>query len=279
MVSVKTPAVAFIAVLAAAVAASCGGGEATSPAAPGAVSPTYSEASFRQAARITAAAQTEVLGSMHAGMSEGGIKGIVDGVFAALGSGPPAFSDIVAAGSHGLDIHYAGSDGVLTAGELVIIDVGATWDRHCADVTRTYPVSGQLTPRQRELYQLVLDVQTAAAGALTNYDSLASMDAYARQQFRLSPLRARDAAGQERLMMTFFTHALGHYVGREVHGVDTGYSGNDALKPGQVIAIEPGLYIASEGIAIRIEDTYLVGSQRLTCLSCDAPKLVEAIAR
>ena len=265
--------------LAIALLASCGGSPTSPTPAPGASSPSYSEASFREAARITASAASEVFRRAHAGLYERDIKSIVDSVFAQLGSGPPAFSDIAAAGAHGIDIHYAGDDGLLVDGELLLIDIGATSNQHCADVSRTYPVSGRFTARQRELYQLVLDVQAVASGAVTQYDSLYSMDAHARQQLRASPLRARDSTGNERTMDTFFTHSLGHYIGREVHGSDTGFNVRDVLQAGQVLAIEPGLYIPSEGIAIRIEDTYLVGSQRLTCLSDEAPKLVEVIER
>jgi Xaa-Pro aminopeptidase len=264
--------------LAIALLASCGGSPTSPTPTPG-PSPSYSEASFREAARITASAASEVFRRAHAGLYERDIKSIVDSVFAQLGSGPPAFSNIVAAGAHGIDIHYAGDDGLLANGELFLIDIGATSNGHCADVSRTYPVSGRFTARQRELYQLVLDVQAAASSAVTQYDSLYSMDAYARQQLRASPLRARDSTGNEQTMDTFFTHSLGHYIGREVHGLDTGFNVRDVLQAGQVLAIEPGLYIPSEGIAIRIEDTYLVGSQRLTCLSAEAPKLVEVIER
>jgi Xaa-Pro aminopeptidase len=224
-------------------------------------------------------AATEVYHRVHAGLYERDVKGIVDSVFAQLGSGPPAFSDIAAAGPHGIELHYAGDDGLLVDGELLLIDIGATSNEHCADVSRTYPVSGRFTARQKELYQLVLEVQTVAAGAFTQNHSLYAMDVWAREQFRASPLRARDSTGAERTLDTFFTHSLGHYIGRDVHGSDTPYKFRDLLQAGQVLAIEPGLYIPSEGIAIRIEDTYLVGSRWLTCLSCEAPKLVEAVER
>jgi Xaa-Pro aminopeptidase len=266
-------------VLVAVLSASCGGSPASPTPSGTATAPRYSEASFRDAARITAAAATEVLRSEHAGLRERDLKAIVDRVFTQLGSGPPAFSSIVAAGPNGIELHYPGDEGLLIDGELVLIDIGATSNEHCADVSRTYPVSGRFTPRQRELYQLVLDVQAAAAGALTQYDSLYSMDVAARQQFRASPLRARDASGNEQTMDTFFVHGLGHYIGREVHGTDTGFDSRAVLQAGQVIAIEPGLYIRSEGIAVRAEDTFLVGIQRLICLSCDAPKQVDAIER
>ena len=266
-------------VLVAVLSASCGGSPASPTPSGSTTSPKYSEASFREAARITAAAATEVFRSEHAGLSERDVKAMIDGVFAQLGSGPPAFSSIVAAGPDGIDLHYPGDEGLLTDGELVLFDIGATSNEHCADVSRTYPVSRRFTPRQRGLYQLVLDVQAVAAGALTQHDSLYSMDASARQQFRASPLRARDSSGNEQTMDAFFVHSLGHYIGREVHGTDTGFGVREVLQAGQVLAIEPGLYIPSEGIAIRVEDTYLVGTQRLTCLSCDAPKHVDAIER
>ena len=265
--------------LALAVSASCGGNPTSPTPAPGAPYQPYSEASFREAARITAAAASEVFRTAHAGLYERDIKATVDSVFAQLGSGPPAFSDIAAAGPHGIDIHYAGDNGLLLDGDLLLIDIGATSDQHCSDVSRTYPISHRFTVRQRELYQLVLDVQAVAAAAITQYDSIYSMDANARLQFRSSPLRARDSTGAERTMDTFFTHGIGHHIGREVHGSDTPFNVLGVLQAGQVLAIEPGLYIPSEGIAIRIEDTYLVGAQRLSCLSCDAPKLIEVVER
>jgi len=265
--------------LVALLSASCGGSPASPTPSGSATVPKYSETSFREAARITAAAATEVLRLEHAGLSERDVKAIVDGVFIQLGSGPPAFPSIVAAGANGIELHYPGDEGLLADGELVLIDIGATSHQHCADVSRTYPVSRRFTPRQRDLYQLVLDVQALAAGAATQIDSLYSMQVAARQHFRESPLRARDASGNEQTMDAFFVHSLGHYVGREVHGADTGFGVREVLQEGRVIAIEPGLYIASEGLAIRVEDTYLVGPQRLTCLSCDAPKHVDAIER
>jgi hypothetical protein len=87
---------------------------------------------------------------------------------------------------------------------------------------------------------------------------LRSRDAAARQQFRASPLRARDASGTERTLDTFCVHSLGHYVGRDVNGTDTGFGVQEVLQEGRVIAIEPGLYIATEGIAIRAADLPVV---------------------
>lgn len=262
----------------AACVAACGG--ASSPVSPSSSLPSspYSETSFREAARITAEAATEVWRSAHAGWYERDVKSLVDSAFAQQGGGA-AFAHIVAAGPHGLELHYAGDDGRLEDGELLLIDIGATSNQHCADVSRTYPVSGRFTARQAELYQLVLDAQAVAASSHVGTDSLNSIGAAVRQFLRASPLRAKDASGVEATLDTFFTHGIGHYVGREVHGGDTGFSAAAALQAGQVIALEPGVYIASEGIAVRIEDTYLAAAQGLACLSCAAPKEIHAVER
>ncbi len=121
----------------------------------------------------------------------------------------------------------------------------------------------------------MLDVQRQVeATATTMVVSLATLDAQARNLFRASPLQARDSAGSMVGMDKFFIHTLGHYVGRQVHGQDTGWMKNEPIRLGQVLTLEPGLYIASEGIGIRIEDTYLFTMRGLECLTCAAPKEV-----
>lgn len=260
--------------------AGCGG--SSSPAAPTSVpaSPRFIEASFREAARITAAAQVAVLQAARPGMFERDIKAVIDAVYAREGGGPPAFAHITASGPNALELHYAGDARQLVDGDLLLIDIGATSNQHCADVTRTYPVSGRFTPRQRAFYQLVLDGQTLALTRTTvGVDSLASIGAAVRDFFRSSPLRAKNAAGVESTMDAFFIHALSHYVGRDVHGADTGWDPSQPIQPDQVFVFEPGLYIASEGIGIRIEDTFLATRTGLECLSCASPKGTSEIER
>jgi Xaa-Pro aminopeptidase len=254
-------------------AAGCGG--SSSPAAPTVVASErpFVEASFRDAARLTAAAQVAALRATRPGVFERDVKTVIDEVFTREGGSPPAFPHIVASGPNALELHYPGDARQLADGDLLLIDIGATSNGHCADVTRTYPVSGRLTARQREVYQLVLDAQTlAATRARVGVDSLRSLDAAVRDFFRASPLRAMNAAGVNSTMDQFFVHGLYHYVGREVHGSDTGWADWQPIQAGQVFALEPGLYIASEGLGIRIEDTYLASRVAVECLSCASPK-------
>jgi Xaa-Pro aminopeptidase len=261
-------------------AGGCGG--ASSPAAPTIVqsSPQFVEASFREAARITAAAQVAVLQATRPGVFERDIKTVIDVAYAREGGGPPAFASIVASGPNALELHYAGDARQLVDGDLLLVDIGATSNQHCADVTRTYPVSGRFTDRQRAVYQLVLDAQTLAmTRTRVGVDSLASIGTAVRDFFRSSPLRAMNAEGVESTMDTFFVHSLSHYVGRQVHGEDTGWNPNQPIQSDQVFVFEPGLYIATEGIGIRIEDTFLATRVGLECLSCASPKETSEIER
>ena len=269
------PFASLLLALSALLAAACGGGSPTAPtsATPSGNGATFSEAAFREAARVTALAQSDVQMTVRPGLFERDIKAVVDEVFRRHGVAVPAFSHIVASGPNALVLHYEGDDRQLEDGDLLVVDIGAAVDEHCADVTRTIAVSGRFTARQREVYDLVLDAllgveQRARAGA----DSLAGLHAWVKELFRQSPLRAADASGNLQTMDQFFIHSVGHFVGRTVHGQDTGWSIQEPLRAGQVLAIEPGLYLPAEGIGIRIEDTLLVTSDGLECLSCQSAK-------
>lgn len=253
----------------------------TSPTPPSGPAPAgqFNEASFRTAARVTADAQIAVSSAVRPGPTEGHLKRVVDAVFQ-RGGAIPAFSHIVASGPNALELHYPGDDRQLVDGDVLLVDIGASFEGHCSDVTRTYPVSARFTTRQREVYQLVLDVQqTVAAGTRAGVDTMATINARARALFAASPLRARDPAGAEQTMDRFFPHGLSHFVGRLVHGEDTGWSTTQPFQAGQVLAIEPGLYVPSEELGVRIEDTYLVTATGLECLTCASPKEVAHVER
>lgn len=249
----------------------CGGDSAT-PA------PRTREQAVREAVRITAAAQLEVMRTMRPGIREGDVKAIIDRVFQREGAGGRAFAHIVAAGAHAVDAHYFGDDGILADGDLLVVDIGATCDGWASDLTRTLPVSGRLSSRQRELYALALEGQELAARrAATGVDSLEAMQAWVAELFRASPLRAVGSDGVPQTLDRFNPYRLGHYMGRDVHGADTGWDWRRPLEPGQALTIEPGMYIAAEGLGLRIEDDYWVGPIGLECLSCTLPRVPEEI--
>jgi Xaa-Pro aminopeptidase len=244
---------------------------------------TYPVSAYREAGRVTAAGARAAVHGAQAGDSEGDLKTIIADTFRSEGSTSLAFDSIVATGANAMVLHYAGDDSTLRAGALTLIDIGAKSDGISSDCSRTFPVDTIFDARQRELYALVLDVQKrVAASAHPGVDSLVTLGHRARQYFRESPLRALDENGEPQTMDTFLIHGVTHYVGTQVHGEDTGWSPIEPIEVGQVFTIEPGLYIGTEGIGIRIEDTYLMTDTGLECLTCGCPKEpdeVEALRR
>lgn len=203
------------------------------------------------------------------------LQSFVDG-----GAERAGFASIVGSGPNSTIPHYFALRRRMEEGELVVVDIGAEYRYYTADITRTYPVSGRFTPRQREIYQLVLDAQRACEAHMKpGQTKLGEMTGFAREYFRKSPLRAKDKQGNEKTMDHFFIHGLGHYVGMEVH--DPG----DITKPvqvGEVFTIEPGIYIESEQLGVRIEDDYVMteaGPRKLSGLIPSEPEAVEAWMR
>lgn len=260
-----------------ALVASCGD-DTTQPAPPEAPGDSYPVTSYREAARITGKGALAAMRDARAEWAEQSVKELIGGVFVAEGCTQAAFDPIVAAGANAIVLHYAGGDSLLRQGSLLLIDIGATSGGICSDCSRTFPVGPKFSPRQRELYQLVLDVQSqVAASASPGQDTFIDLDDRATSLLQSSALRAMDEGDTLRTMDRFFKHFLGHYVGKQVHGGDTGWLSRSPIRPGQVLTLEPGVYIPSEGIGIRIEDTYLVTENGLECLTCDCPKVVAEV--
>jgi Xaa-Pro aminopeptidase len=254
----------------------CGGDGGSGPRP--APTPLTREQAVREAVRITAAAQLEVMRSVRPGMREGDVKALVEHVFQREGANGTAFAHIVATGAHAVDPHYLGDDGVLAEGDLLVVDIGASREGWASDLTRTTPVSGRFTSRQRELYTLALDGQELAARrAHTGVDSLQAMQEWVTELYRASPLRAVAPDGTLQTLDRFNAYRLGHYLGMDVHGSDTGWDWRRPLEPGQALTIEPGMYLAGEGIGLRLEDDYWVGVIGLECLSCALPRWPEEI--
>jgi Xaa-Pro aminopeptidase len=254
----------------------CGSDSGTRPGP--SPTPLTREQAVREAVRITAAAQLEVMRSVRPGMREGDVKAIVERVFQRERADGAAFAHIAATGAHAVDAHYSGDDGVLADGDLLVVDIGASREGWASDLTRTVPVSGRFTSRQRELYALALEGQELAMRrAHAGVDSLQDMQDWVTGLYRASRLRAVAVDGSLQTLDEFNPYRLGHYMGHDVHGSDTGWDWRSPLQPGQALTIEPGMYLASEGIGLRVEDDYWVGSTGLECLSCGLPRWSEEI--
>lgn len=181
----------------------------------------------------------------------------------------PSFPSIVASGKNGTILHYNQNSGTLKAGDLVVIDIGAELHNYCADLTRTYPVSGVFSKRQKELYQIVLDTQEYVASIAKAGMWLKNKDD-AEQSLHHLAVEFLAQRGYDK----YFPHGIGHYLGLDVHDVGD-YS--TPLHEGDVITIEPGIYIPEEGIGIRIEDNYWITKDGAVCLSENLPKEIADI--
>lgn len=180
-----------------------------------------------------------------------------------------SFPSIVGSGKNSTVLHYTQNDRQMKNGDLVLIDIGASYGHYCGDITRTYPVSGKFTTRQKEIYNLVLETQEYIASIAKSGMWLSNKD-HAEQS--LNHL-AREFL-KERGMDQYFFHSLGHYLGLDTHDVGS-YA--EPLKEGDIITIEPGIYIAAENIGVRIEDNYWITQEGAVCLSEQFPKTAEDI--
>ncbi|MEK6287627.1 MAG: Xaa-Pro peptidase family protein [Acidobacteriota bacterium] len=188
------------------------------------------------------------------------------------GSERPGYPSIVGSGINGTILHYNENRKRIENGELVVVDAAAEYSYYTADITRTFPASGKFTPRQREVYQLVLDAQRAAEKAFVpGKSSLADLQRAARDVMKSSPLRDK----QGNTLDKYFIHGLGHWIGMDVH--DVGSYG--VLPVGSVFTIEPGIYLPEEAFGVRIEDDYLVTEKGLVKMSAKLPSEPDEIER
>jgi Xaa-Pro aminopeptidase len=220
------------------------------------------EAIFK-AVDCTMAAQEAAAHLIEPGKYEYNIQAGVEFMFTESG-GSPAFPSIVASGINGTVLHYAANKAVLKKSDLVIVDIGAELDYYCADLTRTYPASGRFTKRQLELYNLVLETQDYIATIVQPGYWL-----FNKQQPEKSLHHLAYEFLQEHAYAQYFTHNIGHFLGLDVHDVGD-YT--QPLQEGDVITIEPGIYIPNEKLGIRIEDNYWIVKEGVVCLSQELTK-------
>lgn len=220
-------------------------------------------AQIQKAVDITGEGIMAAMQSVEPGMKEFQLQSVVEHVYEMEGAQFLGFSTILAAGANATVLHYGSNNQAIADSGLVLIDTGAAWQHYSADVSRTFPVSGEFSPRERELYELVLK---AADTAIDNVR--VGADHY--NDLHLVAKGVLDEAGYGE----YFIHGVGHFVGLDVHD-----AGNYALplKEGVVLTIEPGIYIPEEGIGIRIEDVVLVTADGPVVLSRHIPRTVEEI--
>ena len=227
---------------------------------------------LRQAVAITTDAFLDAMAQTKPGKYEYEVEATLEYGFRRRGAERVGFPSIVGSGPNGTILHYDENRRRMEEGELVVIDVGAEYGYYSADLTRTLPVSGRFTARQRRLYDLVLGAQQAAIDSVRPGTSLGTLNQIARTYLRTRSSDLCGGFGCDR----YFIHGLSHWLGMDVH--DPG-SYSRRLEPGMVLTVEPGVYIPEESLGIRIEDVVLVTREGAEVLSSGLPRTAEAVER
>ena len=181
--------------------------------------------------------------------------------FRRRGAERPSFPSIVGSGPNSTVLHYDASTRQMQAGDLVVVDIGAEYGGYAGDVTRTYPVSGKFTPRQREIYQIVLDAQKEALALVKPGATIPAGSSGGVQLHPLQRLCGRVPPWNE---------SPSRALRSRCRGPDA------ILEPGMVITVEPGIYIEKEQLGVRIEDDIVITETGYRMLS-DFPKEIAEI--
>jgi Xaa-Pro aminopeptidase len=231
-----------------------------------------------RATDASAAAHRAAFKSIRPGVSEREISALMQFEFGKRGCERPAYAPIVGSGFYSTVLHYSADSETMKEGDIVVMDVAGEYSMYATDITRTAPVNGKFTARQREIYNIVLASQEAAMQAFqVGKSKLATSrtdpDSLYKVAFDYINTHGKDLHGEP--LGKYFIHGLGHHVGLNVHDA------NDPALPldkGMVFTLEPGIYIPEEKLGVRIEDMFAVGADgKLVMLSRDLPRTADEV--
>ena len=233
---------------------------------------------LRKAVEASVAAHFAAMKAVKPGVKEYEISALMQYEWDKRGCERPSYASIVGSGHNSTVLHYSENTNTMKAGDVVVIDAAAEYSMYAADITRTLPINGHYTARQKEIYDIVLGAQEAAMAAFVSGksmltgDSENSLNKVAREYIKT---HGKDLRGEP--LDKYFIHGLGHYLGLNVH--DPG-DYKVPLGPGMAFTIEPGIYIPEENIGVRIEDDYLVGADgKLVKMSAALPSKAEEVEK
>lgn len=233
---------------------------------------------IRKAVDASVAAHMAAMKAVKPNVKEYEISALMEYEWGRRGCERPSYSSIVGSGHNSTVLHYSENTNTMKTGDVVVIDAAAEYSMYAADITRTLPVNGHFTARQREIYEIVRGAQEAAMAAFQTGKSMLvgdgdnSLNKVAKEYIKA---HGKDLHGQP--LDQYFIHGLGHYIGLNVH--DPG-DYKVPLSPGMTFTIEPGIYIPEENIGVRIEDDYLVDTDgKLIKLSATLPSKPEDVEK
>lgn len=220
-----------------------------------------------QASDITGRGLVAGVSALRPGMLESDLQEVIEETFRSLGAPRTSFPSIVGSGPNSLILHYEENTRRMNAGDVVAVDVGAEFGRYAGDITRTLPVSGVFTPRQREVYEVVLECQRRVIEACRPGVTLANLNT-------IATTCAAEYGYGAFVNFADWRHTTCHSLGLDVHDPFLSYI---PLSPGMVITVEPGIYLPAENLGVRIEDDVLITSGAPVILSSVVPRTPDAI--
>jgi len=229
------------------------------------------------ASEASEAAHRAALKAIHPGVTEREISALMQYEFGKRGCERPAYAPIVGSGYYSTVLHYSADSKTMQDGDVVVMDVAGEYSMYASDITRTAPVNGKFTGRQREIYNIVLGAQEAAIHAFEAGKSklVTGNDPNSLYKAAIDYMNShgKDLHGQP--LGKYFIHGLGHHVGLNVHDAS---DGSAPLDKNMVFTIEPGIYIPEEKLGVRIEDVFTVGQDgKLIMLTHDLPRTADEV--
>ncbi|MCE2773577.1 MAG: aminopeptidase P family protein [Bacteroidetes bacterium] len=237
---------------------------------------------LRKAINISNDAHIELMRALQPGMSEYHAQAIIEFEFRRHGAEYQGYPSICGSGENSCILHYSTNRRPMTKNDLIVVDAGAEYHGYTADITRTLPSNGKFTPEQAAIYNIVLEAQEAGIQASRTGNEFRAPHKAAVNVIK-KRLKQLGIIEKDEDFILYFFHGTSHYLGLDVH--DPGMYG--VLKPGNVITVEPGIYIPEGSpcdpkwwnIGIRIEDDLLVTAGDPEILSGKVPKNIDAIEK
>ena len=255
---------------------------------------------MQRAADIAAEAHVLAMKKVKPGMNEGQVESLLEAYMRDQGASGVAYNSIIGGGDNATILHYVENNMPLKDGDLILIDAGAEYQGYASDITRTFPINGKFTKAQREVYDVVLDVQLQCIEFTKTGNTHLQRQEYSielltegMKKLGLLKGKTKDLI-KKKAYMKYYMHGVGHWLGLDVHDAGRYYVDQQAKQskpyaPGMVLTVEPGLYIPPDdksapakfrGIGVRIEDDVLVtkdGNLNLTAGVTKDPDEIEAI--
>ena len=235
---------------------------------------------MKRSAKIASLAHNRAMKFVKPQMYEYELEAEILHEFMSHGIRSPAYQSIVAAGKNACTLHYVDNNSKIQDGDLILIDAGCELESYASDISRTFPANGKFSKIQKDFYQLVLEAQSAALSKISSnhhwnepHEAALSVLIDGFKDFGLCQ-GSHQEIYETGAYKEFYMHRTGHWLGLDVHDV-----GNimEPLQVGDVITLEPGIYIPRENIGIRIEDDYHILKDGALCMSKDLPKEIDPL--